>query len=74
MHSGFLIGRFFRLPLTLCVCACLCVPGCGLLCCLLAEMVKFLEPGKIVILTSGRYAGHKAVIIRVHPNGTKDRK
>merc|ERR1712013_340658 len=36
-------------------------------------MVKFLEPGKIVILLQGRYAGHKAVIVKVSDNGTKER-
>ena len=36
-------------------------------------MPKFLEPGKIVILTAGRYAGRKAVIVKVHDQGTKDR-
>lgn len=32
-----------------------------------------LEPGKIVILLHGRFAGHKAVIVKVHES-TKDRK
>merc|ERR1719197_711523 len=36
-------------------------------------MVKCLEPGKIVIITSGRFAGHKAVIVKVRESGTKER-
>lgn len=32
-----------------------------------------LEKGKIVILLNGRYAGHKAVIVRANESGTKDR-
>ncbi len=32
-----------------------------------------LEKGKIVILLNGRYAGHKAVIVRANEAGTKDR-
>ncbi|KAK4537941.1 hypothetical protein CDCA_CDCA15G3966 [Cyanidium caldarium] len=36
-------------------------------------MVKFLKPGKIVLLTSGRYAGRKAVIVRNYDDGTSDR-
>lgn len=38
-----------------------------------AKMVKFLKPGKAVILLQGRYAGRKAVIVRVFEEGTRDR-
>ncbi|KAI5003998.1 hypothetical protein ZWY2020_031241 [Hordeum vulgare] len=36
-------------------------------------MVKFLKPGKAVILLQGRYTGKKAVIMRVFEEGTHDR-
>ncbi|KAE8814550.1 60S ribosomal protein L27-3 [Hordeum vulgare] len=36
-------------------------------------MVKFLELVKAVILLQGRYAGKKAVIMRVFEEGTRDR-
>ncbi|KAE8801475.1 60S ribosomal protein L27-3 [Hordeum vulgare] len=36
-------------------------------------MVKFLKPGKVVILLHGRYAEKKAVIVRVFKEGTRDR-
>ncbi|KAE8774355.1 60S ribosomal protein L27-3 [Hordeum vulgare] len=36
-------------------------------------MVKFLKPGKAVILLQGTYAGKKAVIVRVFKEGTRDR-
>ncbi|KAE8803733.1 60S ribosomal protein L27-3 [Hordeum vulgare] len=36
-------------------------------------MVKFLKPGKAVILLQGRYAGKKAVIMHVFEEGTRDR-
>ncbi|KAE8772698.1 40S ribosomal protein S5-1 [Hordeum vulgare] len=36
-------------------------------------MVKFLKPGNAVILLQGRYAGKKAVIVRVFEEGTRDR-
>ncbi|XP_044983819.1 60S ribosomal protein L27-like, partial [Hordeum vulgare subsp. vulgare] len=35
-------------------------------------MVKFLKPGKAVILLQGRYVGKKAVIVRVFEEGTRD--
>ncbi|KAK3433822.1 hypothetical protein EUGRSUZ_D01098 [Eucalyptus grandis] len=38
-----------------------------------AKMVKFLKPGKAVIVLQGRYAGRKAVIIRNFDDGTRDR-
>ncbi|CAG8530875.1 10663_t:CDS:1 [Ambispora leptoticha] len=36
-------------------------------------MVKFLKPGKVAIVLSGRYAGKKAVIIKNVDEGTKER-
>jgi len=36
-------------------------------------MVKFLKPGKIVVLLSGRYAGRKAVVVKLSEEGTKER-
>uniref|UniRef100_A0A0A9YV61 60S ribosomal protein L27 n=1 Tax=Lygus hesperus TaxID=30085 RepID=A0A0A9YV61_LYGHE len=36
-------------------------------------MTKFLKPGKVVILTAGRYAGHKAVILQNSDVGSKER-
>lgn len=36
-------------------------------------MVKFLKPGKVVIVTSGRYAGRKAVIVQNTDKSTKER-
>ncbi|XP_072965028.1 large ribosomal subunit protein eL27x-like [Typha angustifolia] len=36
-------------------------------------MVKFLKPGKAVLLLQGRFAGRKAVIVRVFEEGTRDR-
>ncbi|CAO2045479.1 unnamed protein product [Urochloa humidicola] len=36
-------------------------------------MVNFLKPGKAVILLQGRFAGRKAVIVRVFEEGTRDR-
>uniref|UniRef100_R7W4C5 60S ribosomal protein L27-3 n=1 Tax=Aegilops tauschii TaxID=37682 RepID=R7W4C5_AEGTA len=36
-------------------------------------MVKFLKTGKAVILLQGRFAGRKAVIVRVFEEGTRDR-
>ena len=37
-------------------------------------MKKFLKPGKIVILLGGKYAGKKAVILKVFYEGSKNRK
>ena len=37
-------------------------------------MKKYLKPGRIVIMLSGRYAGKKAVILKVFYEGTKNRK
>ncbi|KAL9661719.1 hypothetical protein QQ045_026546 [Rhodiola kirilowii] len=36
-------------------------------------MVKFLKPGKAVIVLQGRYAGRKGVIVRSFDDGTRDR-
>lgn len=36
-------------------------------------MVKFLKSGKVVLLTKGKYAGHKAVIVRTVDEATKNR-
>ena len=35
--------------------------------------MKFLKPGKVVIMTSGRYAGKKAVIVQNSDSKTKER-
>eukprot|EP00030_Apusomonadida_sp_AF-17_P002267 a327_3706.p2 GENE.a327_3706~~a327_3706.p2 ORF type:complete len:148 (-),score=62.14 a327_3706:93-512(-) len=32
-------------------------------------MVKFLKPGKVVIILAGRFAGRKAVIVKNHDDG-----
>lgn len=32
-----------------------------------AEMGKFMKPGKVVMVLAGRYAGRKAVIVKVRP-------
>jgi len=37
-------------------------------------MVKFIKPGKAVIVTSGRQAGHKAIIVRCYDEGGSTRK
>ncbi|KAF5825972.1 60S ribosomal protein L27 [Dunaliella salina] len=36
-------------------------------------MVKFLKPGKVVVVLSGRFAGKKAVIVKNHDDGTSTR-
>ncbi|KAL4527403.1 hypothetical protein Ndes2526B_g08900 [Nannochloris sp. 'desiccata'] len=35
--------------------------------------MKFLKPGKVVILLSGRFAGKKAVIVKNYDDGTSGR-
>ena len=35
---------------------------------------KFLKPGKVVIMTNGKYAGKKAVIVQNSDTKTKERK
>ena len=37
-------------------------------------MVKCLKPGKVVVVLSGKYAGKKAVIVRVNENGSDKHK
>eukprot|EP00735_Rhodelphis_limneticus_P012002 TRINITY_DN5170_c0_g1::TRINITY_DN5170_c0_g1_i1::g.29383::m.29383 TRINITY_DN5170_c0_g1::TRINITY_DN5170_c0_g1_i1::g.29383 ORF type:complete len:150 (+),score=56.05,sp/O14388/RL27A_SCHPO/59.56/4e-53,Ribosomal_L27e/PF01777.13/3.2e+03,Ribosomal_L27e/PF01777.13/2.6e-35,KOW/PF00467.24/1.3e-06,PRP3/PF08572.5/0.098 TRINITY_DN5170_c0_g1_i1:44-451(+) len=37
-------------------------------------MVKFLKPGKVVIILSGRYAGKKAVIVKNFDDGVGNKK
>ena len=32
-------------------------------------MVKFLKPGKVVIILAGKYAGKKAVVVKVNEDG-----
>ena len=34
--------------------------------------VKILKPGKVVVILQGRYAGRKAVVVRVFENGNQD--
>ncbi|KAE8785789.1 60S ribosomal protein L27 [Hordeum vulgare] len=36
------------------------------------NIVKFMKPGKAVILLQGRYTGKKAMIVRVYEEGTRD--
>jgi large subunit ribosomal protein L27e len=36
-------------------------------------MVKFLKPGKVVLLLNGRQTGRKAVIVKSYDEGTKER-
>ncbi|GBG90910.1 hypothetical protein CBR_g51417 [Chara braunii] len=36
-------------------------------------MVKFLKQNKVVVLLNGRYAGHKAVIVKNFDDGTSGR-
>merc|ERR1711939_316122 len=36
-------------------------------------MVKFIKTGRVVILTGGRYAGKKALVVKTFDEGTKAR-
>jgi len=36
-------------------------------------MPQFLKPGKVVVVLNGRYAGHKAVILKSFDEGTESR-
>merc|ERR1711863_163185 len=36
-------------------------------------MVKFMKPGKVVIVLAGRYAGRKAIIVKQQDDVTQDR-
>ena len=35
--------------------------------------MKFLKPGKVVLVTAGKYAGRKGVIVQNSDNKTKER-
>ena len=37
-------------------------------------MKKFLKPGRVVILLSGKYAGKKATILKIFYDGQGNRK
>ena len=37
-------------------------------------MVKFMKPGKVVIVLAGRYAGRKAIIVKQNDDGVQDRE
>lgn len=37
-------------------------------------MGKFIKPGKCIVVLSGRFAGHKAVVVRNFDNGSENRK
>jgi large subunit ribosomal protein L27e len=37
-------------------------------------MVRFVKPGRVVLVTNGRYAGHKAVVVQSQDAKTKERK
>jgi large subunit ribosomal protein L27e len=37
-------------------------------------MTRFVKPGRVVLMTNGRYAGHKAVIVQSQDAKTKERK
>ena len=37
------------------------------------SQMKFIKPGKVVIVLSGRFAGHKAVVVRNFDEGTTSR-
>ena len=36
-------------------------------------MVKFIKPGKVVIVTAGRFAGKKAIVVKTFDEGNKER-
>lgn len=36
-------------------------------------MVKFIKPNKVVVMLNGRYAGHKAVVVKNFDDGSKER-
>eukprot|EP00344_Euplotes_crassus_P004202 CAMPEP_0196994674 /NCGR_PEP_ID=MMETSP1380-20130617/932_1 /TAXON_ID=5936 /ORGANISM="Euplotes crassus, Strain CT5" /LENGTH=134 /DNA_ID=CAMNT_0042410111 /DNA_START=25 /DNA_END=429 /DNA_ORIENTATION=+ len=35
--------------------------------------MKFIKPGKVVILLNGRFAGHKALVVKNYDSGTSSR-
>jgi large subunit ribosomal protein L27e len=37
-------------------------------------MTKFIKPGKVVLVLNGRFAGRKAVVVKVNEEGAKGRK
>jgi large subunit ribosomal protein L27e len=37
-------------------------------------MTRFIKPGRVVLLTAGRFAGHKAVIVQSTDTKSKERK
>lgn len=39
----------------------------------LSTMGKFIKPGRVVILTNGRFAGKKAVCVKTFDEGSKSR-
>jgi len=36
-------------------------------------MVRFIKPGRVAVVLSGRYAGKKAVVVKCYDDGTKER-
>eukprot|EP01066_Platyproteum_vivax_P010512 Platyproteum_vivax@DN470_c0_g1_i1.p1 len=36
-------------------------------------MVKFIKQGRVVLLTNGRFAGKKAIIVKTYEEGSKER-
>jgi len=37
-------------------------------------MAKFYKPGRVVVVTSGKYAGKKGIIVRANYENTKTKK
>jgi len=35
---------------------------------------KFIKPGKVVIVLSGRFAGKKAIVVKTYDDGSRDRE
>merc|ERR1711981_1036737 len=40
----------------------------------MGKMGKFIKYGRVVILLAGRFAGKKAVVVKAHDEGNKERK
>jgi len=58
------------------VCVCVCVCVCGIqpnFAHNLALPSPLSQPGKVVVVLSGRFAGKKAVIVKNHDDGTSTR-
>jgi len=36
-------------------------------------ILRSIKPGKVVLVTNGRFAGKKAVVVKVYDEGTRDR-